>query len=247
MDDNKLLTLANGERIRLEDHCSILFEVINDFSHFSHYVLYTRIPTRHNVQSDNCVCIVKKLKSIQKYISYLLPYFLLQSFDLVHIELESRLAIWSMRRQRLWLELVSFTLMLLKSVSNRLGNDGYVNETTMNMSVCRFVSTFSIFPANYLFFKLTESLWQIHYIMHWMHCQWSEWAKFTEAGLSSNTLEYADSILLHFRSTVSACIYSETCQAIQWCHDRECFCRCKIFYINAIRMQYIARYFPVFI
>lgn len=28
MDDNKLLTLANGERIRLESHCALLFEVI---------------------------------------------------------------------------------------------------------------------------------------------------------------------------------------------------------------------------
>lgn len=27
MDDNKLLTLANGERIRLQEHCSLLFEV----------------------------------------------------------------------------------------------------------------------------------------------------------------------------------------------------------------------------
>lgn len=27
MDDNKLLTLANGERIRLQDYCSLLFEV----------------------------------------------------------------------------------------------------------------------------------------------------------------------------------------------------------------------------
>lgn len=27
MDDNKLLTLANGERIRLENYCSVLFEV----------------------------------------------------------------------------------------------------------------------------------------------------------------------------------------------------------------------------
>lgn len=27
MDENKLLTLANGERIRLENYCSILFEV----------------------------------------------------------------------------------------------------------------------------------------------------------------------------------------------------------------------------
>jgi dynein heavy chain len=28
MDDNKLLTLANQERIKLQDHCSLLFEVI---------------------------------------------------------------------------------------------------------------------------------------------------------------------------------------------------------------------------
>src|SRR5271154_6174022 len=27
MDDNKLLTLANGERIRLQSHCAMLFEV----------------------------------------------------------------------------------------------------------------------------------------------------------------------------------------------------------------------------
>lgn len=27
MDDNKLLTLANQERIRLQDHCNLLFEV----------------------------------------------------------------------------------------------------------------------------------------------------------------------------------------------------------------------------
>ena len=27
MDDNKLLTLPNGERIRLQPHCRLLFEV----------------------------------------------------------------------------------------------------------------------------------------------------------------------------------------------------------------------------
>ena len=27
MDDNKLLTLPNGERIRLQPHCKLLFEV----------------------------------------------------------------------------------------------------------------------------------------------------------------------------------------------------------------------------
>ena len=27
MDDNRLLTLANGERIRLQDYCALLFEV----------------------------------------------------------------------------------------------------------------------------------------------------------------------------------------------------------------------------
>lgn len=29
MDDNKLLTLPNGERIRLQPHCRLLFEVYN--------------------------------------------------------------------------------------------------------------------------------------------------------------------------------------------------------------------------
>jgi hypothetical protein len=31
MDDNKLLTLANGERIRLQNHCALLFEVLKNF------------------------------------------------------------------------------------------------------------------------------------------------------------------------------------------------------------------------
>lgn len=31
MDDNKLLTLANGERIRLQGHCALLFEVVLTF------------------------------------------------------------------------------------------------------------------------------------------------------------------------------------------------------------------------
>lgn len=32
MDDNKLLTLANGERIRLQSHCALLFEVGNEYT-----------------------------------------------------------------------------------------------------------------------------------------------------------------------------------------------------------------------
>ena len=32
MDDNKLLTLANGERIRLQKHCALLFEVSENWS-----------------------------------------------------------------------------------------------------------------------------------------------------------------------------------------------------------------------
>lgn len=30
MDDNRLLTLANGERIRLQAHCALLFEASSD-------------------------------------------------------------------------------------------------------------------------------------------------------------------------------------------------------------------------
>jgi hypothetical protein len=32
MDDNKVLTLASGERIRLQNHCAILFEVVKNFT-----------------------------------------------------------------------------------------------------------------------------------------------------------------------------------------------------------------------
>lgn len=34
MDDNKLLTLANGERIRLQAHCALLFEASRDENEF---------------------------------------------------------------------------------------------------------------------------------------------------------------------------------------------------------------------
>lgn len=30
MDDNKILTLANGERIGLQNHCALLFEVLTN-------------------------------------------------------------------------------------------------------------------------------------------------------------------------------------------------------------------------
>lgn len=32
MDENKLLTLANGERIKLQNHCALLFEVLRNFT-----------------------------------------------------------------------------------------------------------------------------------------------------------------------------------------------------------------------
>ena len=32
MDDNKILTLANQERIKLQEHCSLLFEVIQGYT-----------------------------------------------------------------------------------------------------------------------------------------------------------------------------------------------------------------------
>lgn len=39
MDDNKLLTLANGERIRLQSHCALLFEVSLYFKDCSQQML----------------------------------------------------------------------------------------------------------------------------------------------------------------------------------------------------------------
>lgn len=46
MDDNKLLTLANGERIRLQKHCAMLFEVIiiTKYFSFEFKVTYIMLP-----------------------------------------------------------------------------------------------------------------------------------------------------------------------------------------------------------
>ena len=43
MDDNRLLTLANGERIRLQKHCALLFEVCT-------VILITFLPYVHFFQ-----------------------------------------------------------------------------------------------------------------------------------------------------------------------------------------------------
>lgn len=43
MDDNKLLTLANGERIRLQKHCAMLFEVIIILKYLSFECKWTYI------------------------------------------------------------------------------------------------------------------------------------------------------------------------------------------------------------
>ena len=39
MDDNRLLTLANGERIRLQKHCALLFEVGHDADFVDTFIL----------------------------------------------------------------------------------------------------------------------------------------------------------------------------------------------------------------
>lgn len=45
MDDNRMLALANGERIRLEKHCTILFEVsVRRFDSFSVSLRVRRLP-----------------------------------------------------------------------------------------------------------------------------------------------------------------------------------------------------------
>lgn len=43
MDDNKLFTLANGERIRLQKHCAMLFEVIIILKYLSFECKWTYI------------------------------------------------------------------------------------------------------------------------------------------------------------------------------------------------------------
>lgn len=48
MDDNKLLTLANGERIRLQNHCALLFEVCLYL-----HVSVSRIPYLYTINRSN--------------------------------------------------------------------------------------------------------------------------------------------------------------------------------------------------
>lgn len=56
MDDNRLLTLANGERIRLENYCALLFEVSGLRNHrkplFSNKTVHTsRRETQFNTHT----------------------------------------------------------------------------------------------------------------------------------------------------------------------------------------------------
>lgn len=67
MDDNKLLTLANGERIRLQSHCALLFEVRLNF-----YQLNTFPYTFCNFQNNH----VRKLHRHRLEICSTLPLLL---------------------------------------------------------------------------------------------------------------------------------------------------------------------------
>ena len=48
MDDNRLLTLANGERIRLQKHCAMLFEV-RDYFHQKMFKFLKFLKFFHNL------------------------------------------------------------------------------------------------------------------------------------------------------------------------------------------------------
>lgn len=63
MDDNRLLTLANGERIRLQKHCALLFEVwsennslllleITDMQWITYSLVHSKVVWKHNCQNE---------------------------------------------------------------------------------------------------------------------------------------------------------------------------------------------------
>lgn len=52
MDDNKLLTLANGERIRLQKHCALLVEVCT----YIHQYIHTHLNIKY-LHAYVCMCV----------------------------------------------------------------------------------------------------------------------------------------------------------------------------------------------
>lgn len=98
MDDNKLLTLANGERIRLENYCALLFEVC--------VCVHTYV-----CGTPSKVLIECRLVFVLVKITFINGLF--------------RLEISCMRHQQLFHVLVWFMLIRRIWVMNRIGSDGY--------------------------------------------------------------------------------------------------------------------------
>lgn len=81
MDDNKLLTLANGERIRLQKHCALLVEVIQ-CTHGICKCIVLHVYVLNFVNNFNCLYAYRCSLAILVLHIYMYMYFLSLFFPL---------------------------------------------------------------------------------------------------------------------------------------------------------------------
>ncbi len=72
MDDNRLLTLANGERIRLQKHCALLFEVCFSINKLYFLCVYTTYSNyRQNLYSTVNNDNILNMSNDEKFVCFL--------------------------------------------------------------------------------------------------------------------------------------------------------------------------------